>query len=123
MDLVQRGVQRRGVRFGSAGEKRAVDVEQQQRRDWLGGSQRWNEVSGSSAPANAAISRAAASTSASDTISTGECMYRLGTDTSPVGTPARLKWIASASVPVPLPSDSTVNSIPSLSPASYRRSN
>ena len=57
--------------------------------------------------------------SARETISTGECMYRHGTDTSPVGTPARLKWIASASVPVALPIDSTVNGISSASPASY----
>ena len=68
---------------------------------------------GSSRLANAAISLAAASTSYTETISTGECMYRLGTDTNPVGTPARLRWIASASVPVPRPSDSTVNGISS----------
>ena len=35
-------------------------------------------------------------------ISTGECMYRFGTPTSPVATPPRDNCIALASVPVPL---------------------
>ena len=62
--------------------------------------QRSKDVPGPRPWANAAMSLAALCTSSSWTSSTGECMYRSGTETTPVGTPARERWIASASVPV-----------------------
>ena len=48
-----------------------------------------------------AISLAMLFTSPRWTISHGECMYRFGTEIRPVATPARVSWIAFASVPVP----------------------
>src|SRR5437763_1852171 len=81
--------ERRPVR--GAGDERSVDVEQQQQRArHRAPAQRSNDVSGPSARANAAISLVAASMSPSDTSSTGECMYRHGTETKPVATPDRL---------------------------------
>src|SRR6185437_9136936 len=43
------------------------------------------------------------STSSRLTISFGECMYRLGIETSPVATPSRAMWMASALVAVSRP--------------------
>ncbi len=88
VDGAQRRVERPPVRPGGPGDEGAVDVEQQQHGRSV---QRWNDVSRLRHDAKAAITRAAASMSSSETISTGECMYREGTETSPVGTPERLR--------------------------------
>ena len=48
-----------------------------------------------------AISAAACSTSPSDTIWFGECMYRFGIDTIPVATPDLDVKLPPASVPLP----------------------
>ena len=68
------------------------------------------------------MSLAAFSTSSSCTISTGECMYRSGIETTADGMPARAMWNASASVPVARALAATVNGIPSASPAACRSS-
>ena len=70
----QRLVQRRAVCLCGAREQRPVDVEQEQHGRPFAEAQRSNEMPGSSRLANAAISFAALSMSAIDTISTGECM-------------------------------------------------
>jgi hypothetical protein len=69
--LPDRADQRRGVGLRRTPQQRAVDVPEQEEG---GGGQRSNETSAVSRWANAAISRAHASTSSSWTISTGECM-------------------------------------------------
>ena len=73
MYLPQRGVQRIAMLVGGTLHQRAVDIEEQQQRSRVS-AHRAKEVSGSRRPANAAIRRAAASMSSSETISTGECM-------------------------------------------------
>ncbi len=72
VDLLGRLDDRPRVLDRGALEQRAVDVEQQQERAAV--AQRRKSVSGFSACAKAASSRAVLSTSSSSTISTGECM-------------------------------------------------
>ena len=99
--VIKRSDAARRVGPGRARQQRAVDVEQQQHRTPVS-PQRSNEVPGSSRLANAAISLAAASTSVDRRPSRpASACNGSGTETRPVGTPARLRWIASASVPVP----------------------
>jgi HEAT repeat protein len=73
--------------------------------------------------AKAARSRAARSRSSRATSSFGVCMYRSGTDTSPVATPRWAVKMASASVPVTRPAACTTQGMPSASAASSSRSN
>src|SRR5690606_23663364 len=59
-----------------------------------------SSVSSARVSMNAAISRPARETSRKSNTSDGVCMLRIGMPISAVGTPARLTWMAQASVPL-----------------------